>query len=174
MFCIGQCIVYGNSGICRVEEIGTLHFIQNSSEKYYTLRPLYTSGNARIYVPVKSNIFMRNVMTKEEAFLHLEHLKNMEVKVCRLTNQNLLADHYRELIAIQDIDGYLRLFKEIFQKERAAKDNKKKLGQVDLRFYKMAERMLSEELSVVFQETQECSKKRLYDAASAYENEITV
>lgn len=90
----------------------------------------------------------------------------MEVKICRSSNQSLLKAHYRELIAAQDINGYLRMFKGIHRKERFVKDSKKKLGQVDQRFYKLAERILSEEFSIVLKEMQESSKKRPYDAAS--------
>lgn len=166
MFCIGQYIMYSTSGVCRVEAIGTLSFTQNSQKEYYTLRPSYTTSDARIYVPVNTDTLMRNTLTREEALCCLEYLKAMEVQVCGIKKQNLLTEYYRELIASQDINGYLRLFKEVCQKEKLMKKNGKKLGQVDLHFYRLAERMLSEELSIVLQETRDCSKKRLYDAVS--------
>lgn len=166
MFCIGQYVMYSNSGICRVEAIGTLSFFEDSQKKYYTLRPSYTTSNARIYVSVNTSTFMRNVITREEAFWYLNYLKNMEVKVSCFKKQNLLKAYYQELIATKDINGYLRLFKEICQKEKLVNKSGKKLGQVDLNFYRLAERMLSEELSVALQETLDCSKKRLYDIVS--------
>lgn len=166
MFCIGQYVVYGKSGICRVEAIGTLSFMKDSSKIYYTLRPSYTTNNARIYVPVNTSVSMRSAITSDEVFCCLDSLKDMEVKIFRSSKQNLLTAHYQELIAGQDIDGYLRLFKEICWKEKLVKDSGKKLAQVDQRFYKLAERILSEEFSIVLQETPECSKKRLYDAVS--------
>lgn len=167
MFCVGQYIVYGNSGICRVEAVGTPGFMKNSPKEYYTLRPFYTTNNTRIYVPVNTGVYMRSAITSDEALQYLDYLKNMEVKVFRAPKQNLLAEHYRELIAQQDISGYLRLFKEVCYKEKLAKNSGKKLGQVDLHFYKLAERILSEEFSIVLQETPDCSKKRLYDAAAS-------
>lgn len=72
---------------------------------------------------------------------------------------HLLTAYYQELIVTQDINGYLRLFKEVCQKEKLVKKSRKKLGQIDLRYYRLAERMLSDELSIVFQKTQDCSKK---------------
>ena len=132
MFCIGQYIMYSNSGICRVEAIGTPNFIENSHRQYYTLRPSYTTSDAKICVPVDTRAFMRKVISREEALGYL---------------------------------GHLRLFKKVCQKEKLVKKSRKKLGQIDLHYYRLAERMLSDELSVVFQETQDCSKKRLYDAA---------
>lgn len=166
MFCIGQYIMYSNSGICRVEAIGTPNFIENSHRQYYILRPSYTTSDAKIYVPVDTRAFMRKVISREEALGYLEYLRQMEVKVYRSKKQNLLTAYYQGLIVTQDINGYLRLFKEVCQKEKLVKKSRKKLGQIDLRYYRLAERMLSDELSIVFQETQDCSKKRLYDAAS--------
>ncbi len=167
MFCIGQYIVYSNSGICRVEAIGRLSFMQGSQKEYYTLRPFYTTSDARIYVPVHTNVSMRKAMTREEAFGCLEHLKTMEVTLCSSKKQNFLAAYYRELLAAQDVNGYLRVYKEGCQKEKSAKERRKKLGQVDLQFYRLAERMLSEELSIVLQETLDSSKQRLYEAVSS-------
>lgn len=166
MFRIGQYIVYSNFGICRVEAIGKLNFIHNTQKEYYTLRPPYTTSNERIYVPVNSSVFMRNAITREEAFFYLDHLKDMEVKVVQSKKPGFLAAHYQELINTSDINGYLRLFKEIYQKEKLMKNCGKKLGQVDLRFYQLAERMLSKEFSIALQETPDCSKKRLCAAAS--------
>lgn len=166
MFCIGQYIMYSYSGICRVEAIGTLSFTNDSQKEYYTLRPSYTTTNAKIYVSVNTSAFMREVITREEAFLYLEYLKNMKVKVYRPKKQHVLKTYYQEVIAVQDITGYLRLLKEISQKERLVKKSGKKLGEVDLKFYRLAERMLSEELSIVLKESLESSKKRLYDIVS--------
>ena len=75
MFCIGQYVMYSYSGICRVEAIGTLSFTNDSQKEYYTLRPSYTTTNEKIYVSVNTSAFMREVITREEAFLYLEYLK---------------------------------------------------------------------------------------------------
>lgn len=40
MYQIGQCIVYRNVGVCRVEAIGKLGFTSDKDKEYYTLQPL--------------------------------------------------------------------------------------------------------------------------------------
>ena len=58
MYQIGQCIVYRNVGVCRVEAIGKLGFTSDKDKEYYTLQPLNSNGNAKIYVPVDKDTFM--------------------------------------------------------------------------------------------------------------------
>ncbi|MDE6951262.1 MAG: CarD family transcriptional regulator, partial [Lachnospiraceae bacterium] len=50
MFKVGEYVVYGNTGVCRVEGIGPLP-IGSSDKDYYTLVPVY-GRNSRIYAVV--------------------------------------------------------------------------------------------------------------------------
>ena len=75
MYQIGQCIVYRNVGVYRVEAIGKLGFTSDKDKEYYTLQPLNANGNAKIYVPVDKDTFMRNVITKDEVYEYLNKLQ---------------------------------------------------------------------------------------------------
>ena len=35
---VGQYVMYRNNGVCRIEAIGKLGFLQNSDKEYYTLQ----------------------------------------------------------------------------------------------------------------------------------------
>ena len=51
MYQIGDYIVYGNEGVCRVDEIAPFHIPGMTAERlYYTLTPLY--HDEKIYTPV--------------------------------------------------------------------------------------------------------------------------
>ena len=53
MYEIGQLIVYGNEGVCRVEEIGTPKISGVDKHRdYYTLAPIYREG--KVFTPVDS------------------------------------------------------------------------------------------------------------------------
>lgn len=75
MYQIGEHIMYKNIGICVVEEIGKPGFSADKEKEYYTLRPLDATGNARIYVPVDSDIFMRNIITKKRSLYLFERAR---------------------------------------------------------------------------------------------------
>ena len=116
MYQIGEHIMYKNIGICVVEEIGKPGFSADKEKEYYTLRPLDATGNARIYVPVDSDIFMRNIITKKEACTYLKELESMEAAPFYVSKPAQLKAHYDGLMARHDIAGHLKLIKELYQK----------------------------------------------------------
>ena len=66
MFKVGDYIVCGHNGVCKVEKIGTLE-ASSSDRMFYTLTPV-DDRNAQIFTPVDNNkMIMRYVMTKDEA-----------------------------------------------------------------------------------------------------------
>ena len=65
MFEIGDYVVHGNSGVCRVESIQNMDGIDGAPQRtYYTLVPIYTSGS-KLFVPTDGKrVVTRPVMTK--------------------------------------------------------------------------------------------------------------
>ena len=72
MYEIGEYIVYGNAGVCKVVETVKMPVPGTKDDKlYYTLDPVYDKG-CRLFVPVDSQkVKMRPILTKKEADLHL-------------------------------------------------------------------------------------------------------
>ena len=79
MFEIGEYIIYGNYGVCQVENIGKLDIRgENRDRLYYWIRPVYGQGS-KIYCPVDNQkIVMRRVLTKEEADILLKEVDEIE------------------------------------------------------------------------------------------------
>ena len=147
MYQIGEHIMYKNIGICVVEEIGKLGFSADKEKEYYTLRPLDATGNARIYVPVDSDIFMRNIITKKEACTYLKELESMEAAPFYVSKPAQLKAHYDGLMARHDMTGHLKLFKELYQKEKKTKEHGKKFGEMESNYKKQVEHLLVDEFS---------------------------
>ncbi len=68
MFEIGEYIVYGNTGVCKVAEKTKMAAPGAKTDKlYYTLEPVYDKG-CRLFTPVDNQkVKMRPVLTKKEA-----------------------------------------------------------------------------------------------------------
>ena len=47
----GQSVIYRNKGVYTIESIGKVAFLPDSEKIYYTLRPVFRSGDEHIYVP---------------------------------------------------------------------------------------------------------------------------
>ena len=68
MFEKGDYVIYGNNGICRVQDITTLSISGiDKNRKYYLLKPVYSSGST-VYTPVDTaETLLRPALSREEA-----------------------------------------------------------------------------------------------------------
>lgn len=147
MYNIGDLIIYSGEGVCRVEEIGIPQISgANKEKKYYTLSPLYRNG--KVFTPVEGNVFMRPVISREEAVELIRKMPETEAEVCENRNLRFLSEHYQECIRTHDCIELVKVIKAVYQKRLNANVRGKKLGQIDERFLKRAEDMLYGELAV--------------------------
>lgn len=147
MYEIGQLIVYGNEGVCRVEEIGTPKISGVDKHRdYYTLAPIYREG--KVFTPVDSKVFMRPVITREEALALIDRIPQMTAEVYENSNLRFLNEHYQQCIQNYTCADLLQLIKDVRAKRRQMTERGKKLGLVDERYMKRAEEMLHGELAV--------------------------
>lgn len=147
MYQIGDLIVYGNTGVCRVEAVETPRHRPGEEERqYYPLRPLYQDGTIRI--PVDTKVFMRPVISREEAEKLIDAIPGMNAEVYHERNFTQLAAHYQEALGSHECSDLIELVMSIYAKKQDAESKKRKFGQVDARFMKRAESLLYGEFSV--------------------------
>ena len=147
MYEIGQLIVYGNEGVCRVEEIGTPKISGvDKHREYYTLAPIYREG--KVFTPVDSKVFMRPVITREEALALIDRIPQMTAQVYENSNLRFLNEHYQQCIQDYTCADLLQLIKDVRAKRRRMTERGKKLGLVDERYMKRAEELLHGELAI--------------------------
>lgn len=146
MYEIGDLIVYGSEGVCRVEAIGPLDMRGAQKEvDYYTLSPLYREG--RIFTPVDTDVYTRPVMTREAADDLIARIPDFPEEIYENSNPRLLNEHYQSFLKSYDCEDLVRLIRAIYAKGRSAADKGRHLGQVDERSMKRAEEMLHGELA---------------------------
>ncbi len=148
MFQKGEYIIYGSTGVCQVEEIGMPEGFSGAdpNRTYYTLRPVYDVGS--IYIPVDTTVYMRAVMTKEQADALVVKLPELAVDEFESRNMKMMSDHYLEAIQSHDCEQLLRLIKTVGVKVKEAAAKGKRPGQTDQRFMKRAEDLLYGEFAV--------------------------
>ena len=106
---------------------------------YYTLTPLFGSGT--VYTPVDTKVFMRPVITGEEAQDLIRRMPEIEPCCCSGTDQRALSEHYQ-------CESLVKIIKAVYLKAQQAAAKGKKLGKTDQQFMKRAEELLYEELSL--------------------------
>lgn len=144
MFRPGEVIIYSGHGVCRVKEVGHPSIRGANPDKlYYKLAPVYGVGD--IYIPVDSRIFMRPIMTKEEAEDLIGRLPEIKEESYVIINRNTAQarNFYESILETHDCAMLFGLLKGFHAKAKSGK----KLGLVDTSYMKRAEELLYGELA---------------------------
>ncbi|MBD5136145.1 MAG: CarD family transcriptional regulator [Lachnospiraceae bacterium] len=148
MFQIGEKIVYGNNGVCQVEDVTRLQMEGVDNQRlYYILVPL-DKKRGKIYTPTDNEkIKMRRVLTKKEA----EHLVDEIECISQLdiaANDKMREEKYKEILRTCDCHECIRLIKTIYIRKQNLISMGKKLPNTDEKYLRQAEDSLYSELSV--------------------------
>ncbi|MNW56586.1 CarD-like/TRCF domain protein [compost metagenome] len=150
MYRIGDYIIYGNSGVCQIKAIGSPNIsLSVGSKQYYTLSAIYSTET--IYTPVDTKIFMRPVITREEATKLIEQIPDIEEEAYDQYNTKWLANLYESFLQKNNCRVLIKLIKTIYIKNYDAIQNKKKISDTDQRYLKRAEDLLYSEFSVALE-----------------------
>ncbi len=145
MFQPGELLVYGATGVCLVKEITRLPG-GDRKRQYYLLDPLWQDGV--IYAPVDSEkVPMRPVISREEAEALIDQMPRVQAAVCRGTTVQALAQQYQSTVRDGGHLGLIEMMKAIYLKRGQAEAKNRRLGMVDERYMKQAERLLYGELA---------------------------
>lgn len=164
MYAVGTSVLYGRTGVCRVEKIGAPPFQKKDGDSYYTLRSLFSTSGELIYIPVDTAVSMRPLIGGGEASDYLERIPKLKPEAFASRKPAELTAHYQEALSSCEPESCLMLIKEIYLKEKELAAHKKKLGQVDSRYLKIAERLVCEEFAVALNTGPESIRRRVYAA----------
>lgn len=147
MFEVGDYVVHGNNGVCKVEAIQTMDGMGNGQKRvYYTLVPLYASGS-KLFVPTDSKkVVTRSVMTKEQVKELLAEWD--EIDTLWVENDKKREETYKEALRSCDCRQWVKLIKTSYQRNQARIKRGKKATTSDERYLQMAEDNLFGELAI--------------------------
>ncbi len=148
MFQKGDLIIYNNEGVCRVEDVGPLKNLSDSDSErlFYKLSPVY--GKGFIFIPVDTKVFMRPVITKEEANILISKIPEIKSGSTDTVSQKELAEYYQSSFISHECEDLIQLIKTVYLKTQKQIMIGKKPGQTDQRYMKRAEELLHGELAI--------------------------
>ncbi len=147
MFRVDDLVVYGSSGVCKIIDISNPAQAAHYTDKlYYKLQPVF--GSETIFTPVDTAIFIRPVISKEDAQKLMAKIPSIREEVYVNKNLTVLTAHYKEALQEYECEDLVRIIKSVRVKNKTAVANGKKPGQIDQRYMKRAESLLCGELSV--------------------------
>ena len=147
MFKIGDYIMYGVTGVCKVTDIIKEKYF-NNEEDYYVLEPVYATTETIIKIPVANKkVFMRNIISKEDIDNLIEEIPlEKEVWIDDERERNY---KFKSMVRSGDYRQWSTLIKTIFLKREEKKLEGKKITQEDERLFKSAEKLLNEEIATI-------------------------
>ena len=146
MYSIGDKIIYGENGVCTVDRIAALPMAGSPRDKmYYHLSPFV--GTGVYFAPVDSNVFMRPVISREEAEALIDAMPGIEPAVCNDNRFNHVDAFYKELFRRHSCEALVAIVKGLRQR-MAERKTKSSLAEATL---KRAKDMLHGELAVALE-----------------------
>lgn len=145
MFEIGNYVVYGNTGICKIDDIKMMDAPgSNNKKQYYVLSPVSDHGG-QSFLPVdNTRIVLRAVITKDEALTLIDQIPQIE-EIC-LDNDKAREEKYKELAKQCSCESWVSIIKTIYLRKQERLAMGKKTTATDDRYFKLAEDSLYGEL----------------------------
>ena len=119
MFSVGDLIVYSETGVCRVEQIGPPPFDPKAKREYYTLSPM--NCRETIYVPVDTQVFMRPILSREAAEELIDRLPEIQQAQVDNRDYRALAQQYRGFLETHRCEDLVQLIKLVYAEQRGEK-----------------------------------------------------
>lgn len=147
MYHIGDLVVYGQNGICKIEEITTMKMSGIPKDKlYYILTPLKDKAG-KLFTPIDNKkVVIRPVISKEEVMELL--LRIPEIEELWIPNERMRETMYKESIRKCDCEELIKIIKTLYTRKQNRIAQKKKITETDERYLKMAEGKLYSEFSI--------------------------
>ena len=147
MFEKGEYIIYGTSGVCKIEDITTMNMASVPKDKlFYVLSPSSQKGG-RIFTPVDNpKSIMRRVLSREEAARLIDEIPSIEE--LWIINEKMREEKYKECMRSGDCREWIRIIKTLYLRKQERTAQGKKITATDERYLKMAEDYLYSELEI--------------------------
>jgi len=149
VFQVGDHVVYGKKGVCRVAHVGYPTFSEYAPKKlYYTLIPLDT--NETIYTPVEGKVFIRPAMDEQQALLVIDSIPMVEGQLHGVDaiGSKELPRYYGELLQTHRTEDVVRLIITAYRRSQKALEDGRKISQTDQDYLHTAEWALYGELAL--------------------------
>lgn len=159
MYQVGDMVVYGIHGVCRIVEM-QIQRVNHKKVEYFVLEPIHQS-TSRYFVPSQNTAALsklRAVLTKEEINDLLQGEESRQD--CWIDDENQRKQRYKELMASGDRAALISMLRALNYHKKEQTESGKKFHVSDSNFLRDAEKVIYSEFSLVLDIP--------YDQVSAY------
>ena len=153
MFSVGQTVLYGANGVCRIEEI-TKRRIGAFETEYYVLKPIW-SDSSTVYVPTGNETLVSRIRFVKSADEIRDILADRSLTMNWIDNKIERAEYFRSVITGEDCRELVALVRLIHARAAAVTAQGKRLHISDDRILREAEKMAGDEIATSLGVTRE-------------------
>ncbi len=149
MFEVGDYIIYGNNGVCKITNVGPMDMPGVPKTRlYYTMTPCYIRDSS-IFTPVDNDrVVMRKVMSRQEAEKFLETAE--DIAKLDIKEEKHREQEYKAAILTCDPTVLVGIIKTIQDRMQDRIAEGKKVTASDTKYIHIAEDSLYGELAISF------------------------
>ena len=165
MLGIGECVIYGSHGLCRVQDILVPSFLERGKEKeYYQMESAVNTGSV-LYVPVDgAEDKVREVIAADEAKDLIEEIE--AAPELELPEGKKAEPAIMEVIKRNLTDEMMSLVKSLRKIKAVREAHGKKFAALNEKYLNMAEKLLYTELAFSLKSDKDVIKRRVLDELS--------
>jgi CarD family transcriptional regulator len=168
MFEVGECIVYGINGICRVEDVCKSPYDSTDTRTYYLLVPVNNPMSSTIYTPVDNErVPMRRLMTVGEIDALIAAMP--EAPLLDVPQEKQRRDIYRATIGTLSPLGYVQVIKTVQKRREELCAAHKHFPVTDLEYGRLAKHLLYSECALVLGMTEDGVEAYICDSLAKAE-----
>ena len=148
MFEVGELIIYGNTGVCKVMGVSNpaISGMEDDGRLYYELKPCFQREGS-IMTPVENKkVPMRRILSKEEAVQLIDDMPDIDL--LEIDSDKLRETKYKECIRSADCREWVRMIKTLYKRRQERQRQGKRMTATDERYLRQAEDYLYSELSI--------------------------
>ena len=150
MFQVGEYVVYGSKGVCKIVDIAQLDIAGADRERFYYVMEKHGDAGGRIYAPTDNpKVVMRRVITKEDARQLIREMPQIELLLVPDDKQREAAN--KEALKSGDYRSWVSVVKTLHVRQRERLAQGKKVTALDERYMRAAENELYNELSLTLE-----------------------
>lgn len=147
-YCIGDTVLYGSDGVCRIDEISERK-IGKDTLTYYILKPIYNE-NSTIYVPAHNKALldkMTRILSEAEVYAAIDEAKAAAYEWQE--DDALRKEFFRRTIDSGNICDIIRIIRLLYTRRETQLACGKNLRVSDERILKECERIIFDEIALV-------------------------
>ncbi len=166
MFDVGEYIVYGQNGICRIEDITHPDISGYDDDRlYYVLVP-ERSRESRLFCPTdNTKVVLRKIVTAQEAMEAIDEAESMEP--LQVANDCMRDECYKNVMKSCELKQWIQIIKTLLIRKKEREAAGKKITATDERYLNAAQEVLFTEVSIATGKDKDEVKELVISAISA-------